>query len=249
MIVLRPKLWTSLSAAVLLGASVGACGQGETGADAPKADAPAAKPAEAVGEGGEAAEMGAAAAYGAIPAASKTALQLSHLEGFFLIAKTQPEGADYAAALAGQGMLEVYDKDPAAFQAAGVDKAVLDKAVQSGAPADLDAAIANLRAARAKSGGDAAEVVKALVGIGDGIYKGVEKDGAIDSVEYQHSLGSILAAQEVASREGGGNAKLAAAKADLDKLAALWPKPVAPEKVTPAGQVSAQAARVQLALS
>ncbi len=254
MIVLRPKLWTTLSAAVVLGASAAACG-GEAGGEAGKAEAvgeggEAAEKgaAQAVGEGGEAAELGAAAAYGAIPPTSKTALQLAHLEGFFLIAQAQPDGAEAAAALAGQGMLEVFDKDPDAFRAAGADEAVLRKAVESGAKADLDAAVANLRAARAKAGGDPAEVVKALIAVGEGIYRGVEKAGVVDPIEYQHSLGAVLAAREIAA-QNAGNAKLTAARADLDKLAALWPKPVAPEKVTPAGQVSAQAARVQLALS
>lgn len=254
MIALRPKLWTTLSAAVLLGASLSACGgdAGEGGkAEAVGEGGEAAEQgaAQPVGEGGEAAELGAAAAYGAIPAESKTALQLAHLEGFYMIAQTQPDGPEAAAALAGQGLLEVFDKDPDAFRAAGVTEATLRKAAETGARADLDAAVADLRAARAKAGGDPAAVVAALISVGEGIYKGVEKDGVVDPIEYQHSLGSILVAREIAAQAGAGNAKLAAAKPELDKLAGLWPKPVAPEKVTPAGQVSAQAARVQLALS
>jgi hypothetical protein len=58
----------------------------------------------------------------------------------------------------------------------------------------------------------------------------------------------VRAAEEVA-RAAGDYARLAAAKPELAKLAGLWPASTAPAKVTPAGQVSAQAARVQLALS
>ncbi|HEX2558916.1 hypothetical protein [Phenylobacterium sp.] len=257
MTVLRPKLWTSLSAAVLLGAGVAACG-GEAGGEAGEAGKAAAVgeggeaaeqgAAKAVGEGGEAAEQGAAQAYGAVPAASKTALQIAHLKGFFLIAQQQKDGAEAAAALAGQGMLEVFDKDPDTFRTAGVDEAVLRKAVQSGSAADLNAAVANLDAAAAKAGGDPAEVVKGLVSVAEGIYRGVVVDGVVDPIEYQHSLGAILAAQSAASR-AGDNAKLTAAKAELDKLAALWTGAAAPETPTPPQQVSAQASRVQLALS
>lgn len=256
MTVLRPKLWTSLSAAVLLGAGVAAC-SGEAGeaGEAGKAaavgeggEAAERGAAQAVGEGGEAAELGAAQAYGAVPAASKTALQLAHLKGFFLIAQEQKDGAEAAAALAGQGMLEVFDKDPDAFRGAGVDEAVLRKAAQSGAAADLTAAVANLDAASAKAGGDAAEVVKGLVSVAEGIYRGVIVEDVVDPIEYQHSLGAILAAKSVAAK-AGDNPKLTAAKAELDKLAGLWGTASAPEKPTPVQQVSAQASRVQLALS
>lgn len=246
MTVLRPRLWTSLSAAALLSAGVAACGSeaGENG----EAKAPEAAPAQAVGEGGEAAELGAAQAYGSIPAESKAALQVAHLKGFFLIAQEQKDGPEAAAALAGQGMLEVFDKDPDAFRAVGVDEAVLRKAAQSGSAADLEAAVAHLDAAAAKAGGDAAEVVKGLVSVAEGIYRGVVVDGVVDPIEYQHSLGSILAAQGVAAK-AGDSPKLSAAKADLDKLAAMWTGVSAPETPTPAQQVSAQASRVQLALS
>lgn len=256
MTILRPKLWTSLSAAVLLSAGVAACGgeAGEAG-EAGKAaavgeggEAAEQGAAQAVGEGGEAAELGAAQAYGAIPAASKSALQLAHLKGFFLIAQQQKDGAEAAAALAGQGMLEVFDKDPDAFRTAGVDEALLRKAAQSGSAADLNAAVANLDAAAAKAGGDPAEVVKGLVSVSEGIYRGVVVDGVVDPIEYQHSLGAILAAQSVAAR-AGDNAKVTAAKAELDKLAGMWAGATAPEAPTPPPQVSAQASRVQLALS
>ena len=259
MTVFRPKLWTSVSAAILLGAAAGACSGegGEAGGASPaQAVGEGGEAAEqgqvapaAVGEGGEAAELGAASAYGAIPTDSKTALQLAHLKGFYLIAQTQKDGPEAAAALAGQGLLEVFDKDAEAFRAAGVDEAKLRKAAETGAAADLKAAIDSLDAAAAKAGGDPAAVAKGLVAIATGIYQGVVKDGAVDTVEYQHSLGSVLAAQSIAARDGGKSAKLAAARPELEKLAKLYPAPSAPEAPTPVGQVLAQASRVELALS
>ena len=246
----RPKLWTGVSAAILLGAT-GLAGCGEAGE---KGETPvAAVPAPAAGEGGEggaeggvAGEAGAQAAYLGVPAESRAALRLAHLRGFFQIAKAQPEGADYAAALAGQGMLEVYDVAADAFKSTGVDEAKLRKAVETGAPADLDAAIAAIDAAIAKTGGDANAIAKGLVSISSGLYQNVLHEGAVDPIEYQHSLGAALSARDTLAKSK--DPKAAAAKAEVDKFVALWPGPIAPEKPAPAAQVAAQASRVQLAL-
>ena len=246
----RPKLWTGVSAAILLAATAGCSGEaGEKG------EHPANTPAPAVGEGGEggpeqgpgAGEKGAQEAYRAVPADSRVALRLAHLKGFLLIAQKQPEGKDAAAALVGQGMTEVFDAQPGAFKSAGVDEAVLRKAAQSGEAADINAALANLSAAQAKTGGDDAAVLKGMVDIATGLYSGIVVDGGVDPIEYQHSYGAILSAQDIAQRSK--DAKVQAAKADLDKMVTLWPAAVAPEKPTPAGQVAAQASRVELALS
>ena len=244
----RPKLWTGVSAAILIGATGLAACSGEN-----QEKVEAAIPAAAVGEGGEggaeggvAGEAGAQAAYVGVPADSRAALRLAHLRGFFLIAKEQPEGADYAAALAGQGMLEVYDVAVDAFKSTGVDEAKLRKAVETGAPADLTAAIAAIDAAMAKTGGDETAIAKGLVSISSGLYQNVLHEGAVDPIEYQHSLGAALAARDILAKSK--DAKAVAAKADIDKFVALWPGPIAPEKPTPAAQVAAQASRVQLAL-
>ena len=244
----RPKLWTGVSAAILIGATGLAACSGES-----QEKVETAIPAAAVGEGGEggaeggvAGEAGAQAAYVGVPAESRAALRLAHLRGFFLIAKEQPEGADYAAALAGQGMLEVYDVAVDAFKSTGVDEAKLRKAVETGAPADLTAAIAAIDAAMAKTSGDETAIAKGLVSISSGLYQNVLHEGAVDPIEYQHSLGAALAARDILAKSK--DAKAVAAKADIDKFVALWPGPIAPEKPTPAAQVAAQASRVQLAL-
>ena len=251
---LRPKLWTGMSAAILITASLSACG--EKGADQHAQGGNT--PAPAVGEGGEGGaeggaaaggEAGAQAAYVSVPAASRVSLRLAHLKGFFLIAQKQTAGADAAAALAGQGMLEVWDAQPGAFKAAGLDEKLLRKAADTGAPADLAAAVAAIEAAQAKAGGDATAVAKGMLSIATGLYSGVVTADGVDATEYQHSYGAILSAQQ--SLEAAAKAKpaLAGAKADMAKLVGMWPAPEAPKAPTPVAQVSGQAARVELALS
>ena len=244
----RPKLWTGVSAAIVLAACSPAA---EEKAEAPAAPAatpvPAGEGGEGGAEGGAAGEAGAQSAYVAVPAESRAALRLAHLRGFFLIAQKQTEGAEAAAALAGQGMLEVYDPAKGAFDATGLDEAVLRKAAQTGSRADLNAAVNAINQALDKQGGDPAAIAKGLVSISAGLYQLVIQEGAVDQIEYQHSLGAALSAQQVLAKASG--AKVSAAKPELDKLVAMWPAPQAPAAPTPVGQLSAQASRVELALS
>lgn len=246
----RPKLWTSASMALLLG--VAACG--EAGDNAPKADQATTANAPAAGEGGEggaegggaSGEAGAQAAYAGVPEASRLGLRLAHLTGFFLIAQKQTAGADAAAALAGQGMLEVYDPAKGNFDATGVDVAALKKAADTGAPADLAAAIAAIETAQKKVGGDAVAIANGMVSISQGLYANVATPAGVDPTEYQHSLGAALSAQSVIA--ASTDPRAAKAKPEVDKLVALWPTTEAPEKPAPAGQIAAQASRAQLAL-
>ena len=253
----RPKLWTAVGAAALLAACSpgGEAGEGE-GGEKGEAGATAA----AVGEAGEKAggeggggEAGAQGAYASVPAESRTALRLAHLKGFFLVAEEAlaAEGADAAAALAGQGMLEVYDPAADAFRRAGVNEAVLRAAAAKGDAASLQAAIGALDAAGKRVGGDPAAVVSGLTDIAAGLYAGVVQDGAVDPIEYQHSRGAALAAKAEAAN-ARDNGKVLAATADLDQFLKLWPTVSAPEdpaRATPPGKVQAQASRIQLALS
>ena len=246
----RPKLWTGVSAAILLAATAGCSGEaGEKG------EHPAANTAAAVGESGEGGpgskpdtgEKGALAAYADTPAQSRPALHLAHLLGFLLIAQKQTEGPEAAAALVGQGMTEVFDAEPDVFKAAGVNEAVLRRAAQTGAPADISAAIATVEAGQPKAGGDPAAVLKGMVDIAGGLYAGVMVDGSVDPIEYQHSYGAALSAQALAQHSK--DARVQAAKAELDKLVAMWPSATPPAKPNPANQVAAQTSRVELALS
>lgn len=266
----RPKLWTSVSAALLLTASGGlaACsgeggeaggeagaqttasvpaGEGGEGGAEAGAPVPAGEGGEGGAEGGGVGEAGAQGAYANVPDESRLALRVAHLKGFLLAAQAAApaEGPESAAALVGQGMLEVFDPQAERFRTLGVNEAALRKAAQTGAAADIAGAIGTLDAAAAKAGGDPREVVKGMTDIAGGLYQVVNVDGAVDPIEYQHSLGAALAAQDAARR-----AKLTAP--ELDAFVRLWPGPQAPEdaaRLKPAGEVLAQASRVELALT
>jgi hypothetical protein len=246
----RPKLWTGVSAVVLLST-------GALVACSPKASAPqevaastAAAPAQAVMAGaGESGETGAVSAYSGVPADSLNALHIAHLRGFFLIAQHQKDGPEVAAILAAQGMSEAYDNSPEPFKAAGIDEALLRKAADTGAAADLKAALAALDAGLAKSGGDEKAVIRGLLEISSGLYKGVEVDGGVDAIEYQHSLGAALSAKAAVTDAAKADAALKSVIPEMDRFIALWPTPSAPDKPTAYGSILAQASRVELAIS
>ncbi|GAD60079.1 hypothetical protein [Brevundimonas abyssalis] len=164
----RPRLWTAAGSALLI-AGVAACSDQGGEAPAQAATPPASAAEEGEGEGGEA---GAVSAYGAVPAESLLALRLQHLKGFFLVAQAASpvEGEASAAALAGQGMLEVYDPAKADYDAAGVDEVVLRRAAESGSTGALNAAITELDRAARLAGGDAGAVVRGLLNISTGLY-------------------------------------------------------------------------------
>ena len=242
----RPRLWTAAGSALLI-AGVAACSDqsGETPAQ------PTTPPVSAAGEGeGEGGEAGAASAYGAVPAESMLALRLQHLKGFFLVAQAASpvEGEASAAALAGQGMLEVYDTAKADYDAAGVDEDVLRRAAESGSTGALNAAITELDRAARQAGGNAADVVTGLLNISPGLYALVVTDDGVDPIEWQHSYGAALAAQQVAARDGA----LRPVRDEIDAFVANWTDvtaPTDPAEATPPGELQAQASRIELSLS
>lgn len=249
MIEFRPKLWSGVGAAALL--TLGACSKAEH-ANAPTVSVSAAPVTAAAGEGGEGGaegggEAGAQQAFNTIPGASKPALRLAQLKGFLLIAKKQTDGAEAAGVLLGQGLLETFDKNPQSYKVLGVDEALLRKAAKTGAPSDLQAAIDNISDCQKKAGGDDAAVIKGMVDIAAGLYKGAIQPDSTDPIDYQHSLGAALAAQELAANSK--DAKARSAKPDVDGLVKLWPQLSAPDKPTPSAQVLAQASRIELELS
>jgi hypothetical protein len=261
MIRLRPKHWTSagqlsiVSAAVLISvAGLSACSPRKS--DEPAAGQ-AAKPAAPVGpvpaggagETGETGETGAHSAYSGVPADSLAALHIAHLRGFYLIALAQKEGPEMASILASQGMSEAYDQSAAVFNAAGIDQAVLRKAATSGMAADLKAAGAALDAGLTKAGGDPKAVIRGLVEISSGLYKGVLVDGGVDPIEYQHSLGAALSAKAALAKAVKADPSLAGAVGPMDAFVALWPATAAPDKPAAYGVILAQASRIELALN
>jgi len=264
MTVFRPKLWTAVGAAALLAACTPGGEGGEKAGEGGEGGAPAGAPAgeggeKAGGEGGEraggeggAGEAGAAGAYRNVDAESRSALRLAHLSGFFLIAQQvqKTEGDEAAAALAGQGMLEVFDPAKDAFAKTGVDEKALRDAAAKGDAASLQRALSALDAARAKVGGDSRQIVAGLVDIAAGLYGNVVADGAVDPIEYQHSLGAALSAKAEAARQGAP-AEVVRLRPQIDGFVKLWPTPAAPAdaaKATPVGKVRAEASRLQLEL-
>ncbi len=248
----RPKLWLTLGAALTLTAACSEQGQpgGESGGEGGGEGGAAAQGENEGGGGGEsgAGEAGAAAGYAGVSADSLMALRIAHLKGFFMVAQRSQavEGDLQAAALAGQGLAEVYDPSASAFSSTNIDAAVLRRAAETGSAADLAAAVTALDAAQTAAGGNAGEVVGALADISAGIYREVGVDGEVDPVEYQHALGAAMAAQATA-RAGGLPAQTVT---DTEGLVAMWRGVTAPENVadlTPVGQVQAQASRIRLA--
>jgi hypothetical protein len=249
MIATRFKLWRTLGAAAMIAGCAPGGEAGEQAAGAPRAASHGEAGESAIGEGGgESGEAGAASAYAGLPSAGETALRLQHLKGFLLLAqdfRKTDEAA--AAALVGQGLLEVYDAKPAAF--AGLDVTPIRAA--STDLAKLDPALA---AIKATEGPADSNLVKQMIVIANGLYAGVLLNGEVDTVEYQHALGAALAARDALNRaepllKAKDAARFTQAKGELDRFIALWPGPTAPAAPTPIAQVAAQASRVELALS
>lgn len=247
----RPKLWITLGATLALTAACSEQGHpgGETGGESGGEGGAAAQGENEGGGGAGVGEAGAAAGYAGVPADSLLALRIAHLKGFFLVAQRAQavEGDASAAALAGQGLAEVYDPSVAAFSDANLDAAVLRRAAETGSEADLAAAVAALNAAQTAAGGNAGVVVGALSDISAGLYREVAVDGAVDPVEYQHALGAAMAAQATAQAAGLPAQTLS----DTQALVAMWRGVTAPDEastLTPAGQVQAQASRIRLAV-
>jgi hypothetical protein len=179
--------------------------------------------------------------YRSAPPGDRMALRLAHLKGYFLVAAQQPEPRE-SAALASQGMLEVYDAQPGAFGGAGLNEGVLRGAAAQGTRAEMDAALATLTDAQTRAGGDPAGVLGSMVRLANSLYGGVENGGGVDGLEYQHSFGAALAARDLGA--SAADPRLVKARADLDRLVALWPGPVAPDHPVPAAKIDAATSQI-----
>ncbi|HRP10896.1 MAG TPA: hypothetical protein PLK37_07680 [Terricaulis sp.] len=246
------KLWRGVGAAALLAAA--ACGPVEQAKEGESAEAPAPTPSAtpAPAAGGEAGEAGASTAYAGVRGAQLTALRLQHLKGFLLVAERVARGgaADEAAALVGQGVLEVYDHAPAA-EFGALNIAPVRAAAES--PAQIEAALAAISAA-APADADHAALAARMVDIAAGLYQGVVQPDFVDSIEYQHSMGAALAARDaLVAGEAALKAKNAAAYdaalAEVDRMIALWPNVTPSASPAAYRDVLAASSRVRLALS
>lgn len=268
MIIWTYKGWRTASVAAVL--SLAACGgEGGEAGHGPGGEAGesgegqvAAPPAPVVSapSGGEAGEAGAASAYVGLSGDQLTALRIQHLKGF-LMAAERVAGVGKpleAGILVQQGMLEVYD--PAAEQFGAVNAAIVRAAGESdGLSAEqVSARIAAAEAEldRASSGLEIDHAILAarMVDIATGLYQGVVQEGFVDPIEYQHSMGAAYAARDALiageSELKRRNARAYRdARAELDRMIALWPTVEASESTVPYAQVLAQGSRVRLALS
>lgn len=247
--------WSRLGAAALLGGGLAACAQPASPPAAEQAPTQAiAAPGGEAGEsaGGEAGEAGASAALSGLSGEPAVAFNRWRLAGFLAIAAAEAKDKNYAeaGALIGQGALEVFPTPPA-----GLDLTVvkaLDAELSSGAPkGDALARIEATRTGLIASAPPTADTVRRLVSLAAGLYKEADGEAGVDPLEYQHSLGAVMAAESaLAALQASGNAsRYAAAQSQLKALRALYTGPRAGETIAPHRTVSAQASRVELELS
>lgn len=257
------------------GADAGEGGEGEAGqpivgenggaTPAPPdggAESAAAPGADAGAEHGEA---GVTSAYAGLSGDQLTALRIQHLRGFVMAAAKivedrgsfSGEPAD-AAVLVQQGLLEVYE--PAADQFGSLDVTALREAA-GGANFTRAQMMQRLRAAQeelTRAIGtlqyDDAQLIVRMVDISTGLYQHVLVDGVADPIEYQHSMGAALAAQQAIllhqdamRRENLG--AYSRAVGELNRFVALWPSREPPQNASTYQQVLVQGSRVRLALS
>jgi hypothetical protein len=244
--------------------------QGEGGGSAPATTAPAGGEAGEAGEaargesGGEHGEAGVVTAYAGLSGDQLTALRIQHLRGFVMAAAKivedrgsfSGEPAD-AAVLVQQGLLEVYD--PAADQFGTLDVTALREAA-AGTDFTRAQMMQRLRAAQeelTRAVGlldyDDAQLVVRMIDISTGLYQHVLIDGVADPIEYQHSMGAALAAQQALllgqdemTREN--RAAFSRATGEVNRFVALWPSREPPQNPATYQQVLAQSSRVRLAL-
>lgn len=262
MIAWRLKGWRAAGAAAAVG--LAACGGeggesgGGEGGEAGEAGASAPAPSAATvtapsGEGGPGGEAGAASAYAGVSGDQLTALRLMHLKGFVLAAD-RVAGAGQAAeagVLVQQGLLEVYD---VAYDQFGALNVAIVRAAADGTPAHIAAAETEIDRVINTLDVEHAALAARLVDIATGLYQGVVQEDFVDPIEYQHSMGAALAAQEVLRAgenelRGEDTRAYREATQEMSRFGGLWTETSAPERPPAYRDVLAQASRVRLALS
>lgn len=252
------KTWTGLGlATALAGAGLAGCagegGESGQGSSESASDSAIAGEGGEGGEGGEAGEGGAST--GALPIEQRLAFMAGHVEAGLALYRAGDGKA--AAPHLLHPISETHASEREGLAALGFDPApfkAVSKAIEAGKPASqitsqLASAEANLDAMRSKAGGDPAALISYLMDITRAEYAIAVKDGAVtDPGEYQDAWGFARVAREIADELKGDNA--ADVRGQLDTLIALWPAnaPIPPADPAPAGQVSAQASKVALAL-
>jgi hypothetical protein len=238
---------------------------GATPATTASADNGEAGEAARAESGGEHGEAGVLTAYAGLSGDQLTALRIQHLRGFVMAAakvvedrgSLSGEPAD-AAILVQQGLLEVYE--PAADQFGTLDVTSLREAA-AGANFTRAQMVQRLRTAQeelTRAIGvlefDDAQLVVRMIDIATGLYRNAVLEDMTDPIEYQHSMGAALAAQQalllrqdqLVQENRGAYSR---AVGELNRFVALWPSQTAPETPATYRQVLVQGSRVRLALS
>lgn len=240
---------------------------GENGGATPAAPPLSSETGEAAaGEsGGEHGEAGVLSAYAGIAGEARTALRIQHLRGFVMAAAKvvedrgsfSGEPAD-AAILVQQGLLEVYDPAPDEFGTLDVtslrEAAAGTNFTRAQMMQRLRAAQEELTRAVSVLDYDEAQLVVRMVDISAGLYQNVLIDGVADPIEYQHSMGAALAAQQALllgqdEMTAENRAAYSRAVGELNRFVALWPSREPPATPATYRDVLVQGSRVRLALS
>jgi len=255
------KTWAGLGlATALAGAGLAGCageGGGEGGEGGERAQtAPAGEAGEGgEGEGGEGEGGESGSDIGALPLPQRLAFMSGHVAAGLALYRAGE--AEAAAPHLMHPVSEGYEAERAGLDKLGFEPDTfrnVSNALEQGRPASeiepqLEAAEANLSAMRKEAGGDPAASIRFLMDTAVAEYSAALTDGKVtDAAEYQDAWGFVTIARELASElEGSSSQKVAAT---LDEMLGLWPEdaPLPPANPAPAGQVSALASRVLLAL-
>jgi len=260
------KTWAGLGlATALAGAGLAGCageggGEGGEGGEAAQT-APAGEAGEGEGGEGEGGEGGegeggeSGSDIGALPLPQRLAFMSGHVAAGLALYRAGE--AEAAAPHLMHPVSEGYEAERAGLDRLGFEPDTfrsVSNALEQGKPASeierqLEAAEANLSAMREEAGGDPAALIRFLMDTAVEEYSAALTDGKVtDAAEYQDAWGFVTVARELSSElEGSSSQKVAAA---VDEMLGLWPKdaPLSPADPAPAGQVSALASRVLLAL-
>jgi len=246
----------------------GEAAQGEGGGATPATTAAGGGEAgeAAAGEaGGEHGEAGVVTAYAGLSGSQLTALRIQHLRGFVMAAAKivedqgsfSGEPAD-AAILVQQGLLEVYEPAAGEFGTLNVtslrEAAAGTSLTRAQMMQRLRTAQEELTRAIGEQEFDDAQLVVRMIDISTGLYQHVLVDGVADPIEYQHSMGAALAAQQALQlhqdelrRQNLG--AYSRAVGELNRYVALFPSREPPQTPATYQQVLVQGSRVRLALS
>ena len=255
------KTWGALGlATALMGAGLAGCAgesgeAGENGETAQTAEAGEAGEGEGgEGEGGEG-EGGESGDVGALPVEQRLVFMAGHVQAGLALYRAGE--AEAAAPHLLHPVSETHESERAGLDKLGFDPAPFEKvsaALKAGKPAseiepDLKAAEANIAKMREAADADPAAQIRYLMDVAVEEYReGVPDKTVTEAGEYQDAWGFVMVARDLTNSLEGDQAKQVGDL--LDQMLALWPDnaPIPPQEAAPAGQVSALASRVLLAL-